>query len=293
VELRAAGASVVAEHGRLLVAERGPEHAAWARNVWLDPREIPIASIADAARKLRAVQRNWALQAHAHFRRAALIEKALPHVSRRPLRFPAPLPKSPLGSWTLLRPDLLLASPRCSSPFANGEVRFVEDRKGPPNRAYLKLWEALTLVQRWPRPGERCIDLGGSPGGWTYALAKLGARVTSVDKAPLHPRVAAMPGVTFRRESAFGLDPRREPPYDWLFCDVACYPARLLGLAERWLDRARNLLCTIKFQGATDHEAANAFRQIPGSRLLHLFHNKHELTWIRLAPPSAEPPPIL
>ena len=46
---------------------------------------------------------------------------------------------------------------------------------------------------------------------------------------------------------------------------------------------ARNLVCTIKFQGATDHEAARRFAAIPGSRLMHLHHNKHELTWIRLA----------
>ena len=32
----------------------------------------------------------------------------------------------------------------------------------------------------------------------------------------------------------------------------------------------------------TDHETARAFAAIPGSRVLHLFHNKHELTWIKL-----------
>ena len=45
----------------------------------------------------------------------------------------------------------------------------------------------------------------------------------------------------------------------------------------------RNFVCTIKFQGETDHGAAAAFAAIPGSRLLHLHHNKHELTWMRLA----------
>ena len=35
-------------------------------------------------------------------------------------------------------------------------------------------------------------------------------------------------------------------------------------------------------RGPTDHEAARAFAAMPGSRLLHLFHNKHELTWIKL-----------
>src|SRR5215510_7373927 len=48
-------------HGRLLIASGPPRPAAWAANVWLDPQEIAIASISDAASKLRAIQRNWAL----------------------------------------------------------------------------------------------------------------------------------------------------------------------------------------------------------------------------------------
>jgi 23S rRNA (cytidine2498-2'-O)-methyltransferase len=116
-------------------------------------------------------------------------------------------------------------------------------------------------------------------------LARLGARVISVDKAPLDPGIAAMPGVEMRQESAFALDPRAFGPIDWLFSDVVCYPARLLRLVERWLDAGacRRFVCTLKFQGATDHETARRFAAIPGSRLLHLHHNKHELTWARLA----------
>jgi 23S rRNA (cytidine2498-2'-O)-methyltransferase len=39
---------------------------------------------------------------------------------------------------------------------------------------------------------------------------------------------------------------------------------------------------TVKFQGATDHETARRFGAIPGAQLRHLFHNKHELTWIKI-----------
>jgi 23S rRNA (cytidine2498-2'-O)-methyltransferase len=107
-----------------------------------------------------------------------------------------------------------------------------------------------------------------------------------VDKAPLDPRVASMPGVTMRAESAFALDPAKEPPVDWLFSDVICYPARLLALVRRWIaaGTARNLVCTVKFQGATDHETAAAFAAIEGAVLFHGAHNKHELTFARLAP---------
>jgi 23S rRNA (cytidine2498-2'-O)-methyltransferase len=280
-ELRRAGATIDAAHGRLLIADKAVA-AAWAANVWHDCVELPVASISGAARALRDIQRNWAMYAPMHHRRAALIQERLPHVSARPIVFPAAAPAAPLGSWTLLAPDRLLAAARCSSPFPNGEVQFVEDKTGPPNRAYLKLWEALVRLRHWPQPGERCLDLGASPGGWTWVLARLGANVLAIDKAPLEPRIAALPGVDWRGASAFALEPADVGPIDWLFSDVIAYPARLLRLVERWRASglAKNFVCTVKFQGETDHDAANAFAAIPGAQLVHLHHNKHELTFM-------------
>jgi 23S rRNA (cytidine2498-2'-O)-methyltransferase len=53
---------------------------------------------------------------------------------------------------------------------------------------------------------------------------------------------------------------------------------------KKWLEAGTvgRFACTIKFQGATDFEAMREFAAIPGSRLLHLHHNKHELTWVKL-----------
>jgi 23S rRNA (cytidine2498-2'-O)-methyltransferase len=271
-------------HERLLIAPGPPQKAAWAANVWLDPHEISVASISDAAAKLRATQRNWAVYAPLLHRRAVLIQQQLPKIAARPLVFGTPAPSAPLGSWTLLDAGTVLAAPRSTSPFPNGEVHFVEDRTGPPSRAYLKLWEALTLIGERPQPGEVCVDLGSAPGGWSWALAQLGAHVVSVDKAPLAPDIAGLPGIEHRQESAFALDPHALGPVDWVFCDVVCYPARLLALVERWLaaGTCRRFVCTLKFQGPTDHATARRFAAIPGSQLRHLFHNKHELTWIKL-----------
>jgi len=281
-ELRRAGVDIRLAHERLLVSDGPAVAAAWAANIWHECHEVKVASIGEAARTLRALQRNWAMYAPLHHRRAALIEERLPHVSSKPIVFPAPAPTSPLGSWSLLAPDRLLLAAECSSPFPNGEVNFVEDKLGPPNRAYLKLWEALVRLRRWPQKVERCLDLGASPGGWTYVLAKLGAGVLAIDKAPLDPAVASMPGVSWRGESAFALDPGSVGPVDWLFSDIVCYPARLLRLIERWRASGlvRNFVCTIKFQAATDHDAAAAFAAIPGAQIIHLHHNKHELTFL-------------
>lgn len=257
----------------------------WALDTWTECQQIEAPSITAAARALRAIQRNWSLYSAAHHRRGALVVEALPPVGAKPLAFPSPAPAAPLGAFTLLEPGRILASPAKTSPVPNGEWRFVEDRDGPPSRAYLKLWEALTRLGRHPAPGETCLDLGASPGGWSWALAQLGARVIAVDKAPLDPRVAAMPGVETRIESAFALDPTQERA-EWLFSDVICYPSRLLALVRRWIaaGTAGTILCSVKFQGGTDHEAAAAFAAIPGAALFHGSHNKHELTFWWRAP---------
>jgi 23S rRNA (cytidine2498-2'-O)-methyltransferase len=285
-ELRRAQARVVVIHGRLFVTEGAAVASAWAANVWHDLQESAIASISDAATTLRAIQRNWAMYAPLHHRRAALIQDRLPHVSARPLVFPSDPPRAKLGSWTLLAPDRLLYAARCGSPFLNGEVTFVEDRSGPPSRAYLKLWEAFTRLGVRPRAGELCLDLGAAPGGWTWVLAKLGARVIAVDKAALDPAVAAMPGVEWRHESAFALDPAHFHRIDWLCADIICYPPRLLTLVQRWLaaGNVRNFLCTLKFQSTTDHDTVARFLAIPGARLFHAHHNRHELTWALIQP---------
>lgn len=265
-----------------LFATPRPDAAAWAQNTWLAPQVLEIASIGDASRKLREIQRNWTLYPTTEVRRARLIEAKLPPLRGKTLSFPEAPPPSPIGAWTLLDRDHLLASPTTDRPFPFGRANFVEDKVEPPSRAYLKLWEALTVLGEHPREGERCLDLGASPGGWTWVCAKLGAAVTSIDKAPLDPRVAALSNVEHQVGSAFAIEPSQHEGVDWVLSDVICYPARLLRLVRAFLDAAigRRFVCTLKFQGETDHETARAFAAIEGSRLLHLSHNKHELTWM-------------
>jgi 23S rRNA (cytidine2498-2'-O)-methyltransferase len=162
-ELRRAGVAVGRWHGRLALSADPPRDAAWALDVWTAPREIAAPSVKAAADALRELQRNWALYGAVHHRRAALIAARLPPVKARPLVFPQPAPAAHLGAWTLLDPALLLASPAKASPFVNGACHFAEDRTGPPSRAYLKLWEALTRLGHWPAPEAHCLDLGASP----------------------------------------------------------------------------------------------------------------------------------
>lgn len=280
---------VIVCHDRLVLTDQQPlRNPFWAQNIWLNPVVIPIKSISDAAKKLKALHRNWSLYSFDFHRRAQLIQAALPHVSSKPLKFPSPLPRSPLGSWTLLDRDTLLAASECSSLFPNGEMNFEEDKSGPPNRAYLKLWESLTAVQEYPRAGQFCVDVGSSPGGWTWVLQKLGTEVLSIDRAELDLSVLNLPGVDFQKGDAFALTPEDLPEtrkkVDWLCSDVVCYPEKLFDWVMLWLDSGAcdNFIITIKFQGVGDYHMAQKFAEIPHSRVFHLFHNKHELTWVRL-----------
>ena len=278
------GHAVIDIFDHLVLAMPPEKPVLWAANIWRDPMFIPIESIGDAARKLRDIQRNWAHYPFALHRRAALIAEKLPRVSAKPLVFGTAAPTAPLGTWTLIDANTLLAAPQCTSPFPNGEIQFVEDRIGAPSRAYLKLWDLFTVLGETPKAGDFCLDLGACPGGWTWVLQQLGARVLSVDKAPLDNKIASLPNVAYRSESAFAIDPLAIGPVDWLFSDIICYPSRLLTLVQKWLAAGivRRFVCTVKFQGETDFETVQKLATIPGSRLLHLHHNKHELTWIKL-----------
>ena len=282
-ELERSGVAVSGWHGRLALSPDPPpgppREVAWALETWTQPVVVDAPSVGAAVAALRGVQRNWCAYAVEHHRRHALIEARLPPVRARPLVFPEPGPTSHLGAWTLLERERLLFSATKTSPVPLGEWRFVEDHIGPPSRAYLKLWEALTRWGVRPGPGERCVELGAAPGGWTWVLAGLGAKVLAVDRAALDPRVLAMPGVEAVTESAFGMEPVAA---DWLFSDVVAYPARLLALVRRWIASGcvGRIVCSVKFQGATDHTAAAEFAAIEGGRLVHLSHNKHELTFL-------------
>lgn len=273
---------ILYRHGRLFVAAGPPQRVHWVQNIWLNPERISFRSISEAARLLRSLYGLWAFYPHGQIRRGLLISAQLPHFSPRPLSFPSkPLP--PLGSWTLLDSHTLLASSHCSTPVPHGEFRFQESA-APPSRAYLKLWELFTRLGVAPAPQERCLEVGASPGSWTWVLQNQHASVIAVDRAPLFPSIASRPHTTFLKQDAFSLPP--DPHIDWVFSDVICPPDKLFTWIRRWLDAGiqANFVCTLKFRGNAAYGAIRDFESIEGSQLFHLFHNKHELTWVKLRP---------
>lgn len=263
------------------------EQPYWARTTLLEPFLLHFESIGDAAKALKEIQRNWAPYQYQSFRRAALIQEKLPYINLKAKNFPVEIPKSPIGVYTLIDDKTILASAKTSSFLPAGKIEFVEDHENPPSRAYLKIQESLTLARHFfgvplPGPDSRCFEAGACPGGWTWVLVNLGAKVYAVDRAELAPSLMQNPLVEFCAHDAFTLKPEEIGKSDWVFSDVICYPERLLEWVKKWLDSGltKKMICTIKMQGAIDYEIVKKFAEIPDSRVVHLNYNKHELTWI-------------
>lgn len=256
------------------------------KNAMIEPIIIRFSSVSECAAALKYAGKLWAPYNFSFFRRAALIQSKLAYIPMKARAFPTKIPRIPVGLWTMLDENTALASFRTSSFLPAGELTFLEDKSGPPSRAYLKLEEALTVFENetgCPLPDEKsfCFDAGASPGGWSYVLLSLGAKVFAVDRSPLAEKLMHNPRLSFAAHDAFTLSPEEVGKTSFVFSDVACYPARLLDWVEKWISSglSDNMICTIKLQGKTDFKLLESFASLPCSFVRHLCYNKHELTF--------------
>jgi 23S rRNA (cytidine2498-2'-O)-methyltransferase len=216
---------------------------------------------------------------------------------RHLLRALRPEPK-PLGEHAALV-QLLLTSPEAGylsvapaplphaaryliASFPGGVVSPPLDRQAP-SRAYLKLLEAEARLGLAISARETCVDLGASPGGWTYVAAVRGARVVAVDRSPLRDDLMRSSNVRFQQGDAFRYEP--DATVDWLICDVIASAERSVELLLRWLarGRCRKFVVTIKLaEGDAEGALARLKHELPAHAnpffLLKLCHNKKEIT---------------
>ena len=281
-ELRLRGIIVSEKFDRLFLTEAPVRDIVFAQDTWEEVVMIDFASISDGANKIKEHGSRFQHYPIKNIRRAELILEKLPRVRIKKYDFLEAIPEGQLSAFSLLSENKAIVAKKTCSPLPFGEINFNEDKLNPPSRAYLKLWELFTLYGYKPNKGDQVMDLGACPGGWTWVLANMGCDVLSVDKAPLDPKIMAMPEVKFLQESAFGLRPSHVGAKSWLFSDIICYPHKLLELVNRWRESnlVQNYACTIKFQSPTDFETMFKFMEIPGSRVIHLSCNKHEVTWV-------------
>lgn len=170
-----------------------------------------------------------------------------------------------------------------------------------PSRSTLKLEEALlTLLspaerEARLRPGMRAVDLGASPGGWTFQMVQRQISVTAVDNGRMDAGLLASGRVQHLRADAFGYRPTQ--PVDWLLCDVIETPRRIAALIADWFRRGDTgaAIFNLKLPGR-DRQAELArclalLRELPGLslRVRHLYHDREEVTVCALLPADRRP----
>lgn len=146
------------------------------------------------------------------------------------------------------------------SRFVKGWVPIASD-KAAPSRAFTKLVEAEARLGLKIAAAETCVDLGASPGSWSYVALQRGAKVIAVDRSPLRPDLMQHPQLTFQQGDAFKFTPAE--PVDWLLCDVIAAPERSIQLVLDWSRQrlARKFVVTIKFKGTEGYEKLEILKQ--------------------------------
>lgn len=300
-----------------------PPVLAFARQALPQARIVPVPSIRSAAEAivndllgLLPDDAPWRLHVapcygsgHAGEHRCHLIDAAVIELLRRKRRHRlkgrlpdgAP-PHEGEGwiQWLLAAPDRAVASAAPASvarawraalvPFPAGRIPVAVD-KAAPSRAFAKLAEAEARLGEAIQPGQSVVDLGASPGSWTYWAVARGARVVAVDRSPLREDLMADDRVRFVQGDAFKFEPAQ--PVDWLVCDVIAAPRRSIDLALHWARNqwARRLVVTIKFKGDAEYPLLDELKAglAPGSeafRLARLCANRNEACVMAVLPPG-------
>ncbi len=287
--------NVVKNEANLIVCELKKEFEnvcfIWPKQVWTDVQILPIVSIGDAVKKLKSLRHKWNFQSYKLHRRGSLIQESLRTEPRsEKIDFKAEISSDSV--WTLLDKDTILCGQHLGPQTQLREYSFNEDKINPPSRAYLKLWELFTRTQHAPKTEESALELGASPGGWTWVLLNAGCKVLAYDRSPLDPRLAKFSGLSFEKKDIFKVHPLELKSqglhYDWVVSDVIGETEKLCDLAFDWYKSnvSKNLIFTIKFKGKTEMSSVyKLLEKVPGSKAIHLENNKHEITWYFL--PSA------
>lgn len=168
---------------------------------------------------------------------------------------------SPETGWiSVAAAPLPYAQRALISAFPRGEAPLAED-KSAPSRAFTKLVESELRLGRFIERGQTCVDLGASPGSWSYVGIQRGAHVIAVDRSELREDLMRNPRLRFETADAF----KYKPPevVDWLVCDVIAAPQRSIDLLLEWLreKRMRHFIVTIKFKGHDEYGALDTLKR--------------------------------
>jgi len=184
--------------------------------------------------------------------------------------------------WTIID-DLIIYSDQPSARYPAGWNEFEEDKIHPPNRAYLKLWEAIMIHDLKFDSKQIALEIGASPGGWSWVLSQCFDKVYTFDRAPLADKIEQIKNIKHSLGDAFKLNPLDFKDTSWFFSDLICTPEKIYEVIQEWLAISpdKNFMCTIKFKGDCDFEIIEKLLNIEHSKIVRLYQNKNEVTWIR------------
>ena len=174
-----------------------------------------------------------------------------------------------------------------SSALSLGQKRIHMDPESP-SRSYLKIEEAYRIIGTEPSKNEKVVDLGASPGGWSYSALKRSAQVTAVDNGRLKEPVKSHPNIIHLKEDALKFEPRKK--FDWLFCDMIENPDLILNLLNKWLENSwcSHFVVNLKIGRGDPILLLKKIKDlklglIPHCNLLkirHLYHDRGEITLV-------------
>lgn len=167
--------------------------------------------------------------------------------------------------------------------------------RAAPSRSTLKLAEAFMEfvggqnASERLRAGQTAVDLGASPGGWTWQLAHREIHVTAVDNGPMDKALMAGGMVEHLKTDGFHYRPKR--PVDWLVCDMVEKPARIAELVADWAagKHCKEAIFNLKLPMKKRYDELRHCRGIIEARLAaagvearlrfkQLYHDREEVT---------------
>jgi 23S rRNA (cytidine2498-2'-O)-methyltransferase len=175
-----------------------------------------------------------------------------------------------------------------SAPWPMGIAR-LRMPSGVPSRSTLKLAEAFMqfVPGRVFEPGLSAVDLGASPGGWSWQLVKRGFHVVAVDNGPMDAALLETGQVKHRRTDGFHYTP--PDPVDWMVCDMVESPSRIAALVARWIGEGwcRECIFNLKLPMKKRWEEVERCRGLIDEalggggyflRFKQLYHDREEVT---------------
>ncbi|WP_445767241.1 23S rRNA (cytidine(2498)-2'-O)-methyltransferase RlmM [Rheinheimera sp.] len=188
-----------------------------------------------------------------------------------------------------------LSYPENNSPLENGIMRLKFPNEAP-SRSTLKLEEAfLQFIPKheWDKRlggGLNAVDLGASPGGWTYQLVKRSMMVTAIDNGPMAESLLETGQVKHLTVDGFKFEPQKKNVY-WVVCDMIEQPQRVAQRMGDWLingwcqEAIFNLKLPMKkrYETVTEILAQLEQRLVDADikfrlQVKHLYHDREEVT---------------